>query len=79
MAYRSVVLPWFLAMVMVFVTGLAVAQEQAQSPEATETSPLKTCLKRFEALDKKHTGKISKEAFMGILPELGASLASLQY
>jgi len=64
MAYRNAVLPWFLAMLLVFATGLAAAQEQAQSPEATETSPLKTCLKRFEALDKKHTGKISKEAFM---------------
>ena len=64
MRYRNTVLPWFLAMLLVFATGLAVAQEQAQPTEATETSPMQSCLKRFEALDKKHSGKVSKEEFM---------------
>ena len=64
MWYRNTVLPWFLAIFLMFFTGLAAAQDQSQPNEATETSPLKSCLKRFDALDKKHTGKVSKEAFL---------------
>ncbi len=64
MWYRNTVLPWFLAIFLMFFTGLAAAQDQSQPSEATETSPLKNCLKRFDALDKKHTGKVSKEAFL---------------
>jgi Ca2+-binding EF-hand superfamily protein len=64
MGYRNTILPWFLAMFLVVVAGLAGAQGQSQSDEATVTSPLQGCLKRFEAMDKKHRGKITKEEFI---------------
>jgi len=64
MRYQSTILPWFLVVILVLVTGLAAAQDQSKSTEATEKSPLQSCLKRFEALDKKHTGKVSKDEFI---------------
>ncbi len=64
MQSRTTVLPWILAMLLVFLASLAAAQnEQPQPSDLTESSPLKRCLKRFDAMDKKHTGKVSKEAF----------------
>jgi Ca2+-binding EF-hand superfamily protein len=64
MKYRSTALSWSLALTLVLGTGLAAAQDQTPSSGLSETSPLESCLKRFEALDKKHTGKISKDEFM---------------
>jgi Ca2+-binding EF-hand superfamily protein len=64
MRYQSTILPWFLVLILISVTGLAAAQDQSKSTEATEKSPLESCLKRFEALDKKHTGKVSKDEFI---------------
>ncbi len=64
MKHQTTVLSWILALTLLCATGLAGAQEQSQGSAATETSPLASCLKRFEALDKKHTGKVTKDEFM---------------
>jgi Ca2+-binding EF-hand superfamily protein len=64
MRYQTMILPWFLVLILMSVTGLAAAQDPSKSNEITETSPLKSCLKRFDALDKKHTGKVSKDEFI---------------
>ena len=66
MRYQTIISSWVLALMLVCVTGLAGAQEQSESSAATETSPLTGCLKRFDALDKKHTGKITKDEFMAV-------------
>jgi Ca2+-binding EF-hand superfamily protein len=64
MRYQSTILPWFLVVILVLVTGLAAAQDQSKGTESTEKSPLQSCLKRFDVLDKKHTGTVSKDEFI---------------
>jgi Ca2+-binding EF-hand superfamily protein len=64
MRYRNSILPWFFGSILVLITGLAAAQDQSKSTATTETTPYQSCLKRFEAMDKKHTGRISKDEFM---------------
>ena len=64
MRYRITVLLSFLALILVLLTGWAAAQDQSKSNELTESSPLQSCYKRFDALDKKHVGKVTKDEFM---------------
>jgi Ca2+-binding EF-hand superfamily protein len=64
MKLQMTILSWVLALILVCVTGLAGAQVQSQDSETTESSPLKSCLKRFDAIDTKHTGKVTKDEFM---------------
>lgn len=59
-----------IASLVIFVvfglSGIGIAQEQAQTSDKTQRRPVMRCLERFDAMDKDRDGVVTQEEFLAV-------------